>query len=163
MEIFNGYKACIIKQSVIAIGNFDGLHLAHQAILDRLLLLAKKFKTKSAVYTFNPHPVHVLNPGRLLFSIDSREEKIKRISNYGVDFIIDEPFIENFKSISSEKFVQDILISHLDVKGVVVGENYHFGQAKKGNIVFLSKKLNQSNVCLEVVNSIRINGTVCSF
>ena len=133
MKIFDGYKSCAVKVkgSVVALGNFDGFHLAHQELLKRLLLMAKRFNTKSVVYTFNPHPICVLNPERPLLFIENQAQKAKRIFNFGVDFIINEPFIKEFTAISSKKFIRNVLLSSLAVKGVVVGDNYHFGRGPK--------------------------------
>ena len=164
MKIFNGYKDCAskIQNCVLTIGNFDGFHLAHQEIVKRLLLISKKFNAKSIVYTFTPHPMELLNKKYKFKLIENNEQKFKRIINFGIDYIINEPFTKIFSFINFEEFINNILLSSLDIKGIVLGNNYCFGRNRAGNVKYLNFKLKSRNIYFDFINIIKINGLICS-
>ena len=137
MKIFRDFEAAKgIKNPVVTIGSFDGVHVGHKAILKRLNSLAKQYDGESVVITFEPHPRKVLYPETIrknLWFITSYEEKLKLLAESGLDNVIIIEFTKEFSKITNEQFVKDFLHDILKVKAVVAGFDHHFGFNKEGN------------------------------
>lgn len=137
MKVFRSFEdARQIKNPVVTTGSFDGVHLGHKIILDRLRLLAEKCNGESVLITFDPHPRKVLYPdtaGRDLKLINSQEEKLELLEKAGLNNLIIIEFTREFSRITSEQFVRDFLNGILHAKVVVVGFNHHFGFNKEGD------------------------------
>jgi riboflavin kinase/FMN adenylyltransferase len=137
MKIFRSFEeAKSIRNPVVTTGSFDGVHIGHKTILNRLKMLADKHSGESVLITFDPHPRKVLYPetsGRDLQLINSREEKLELLVKAGLDNIIIIEFTREFSKITSEQFVRDFLHGMLNAKVVVVGFNHQFGFNKEGN------------------------------
>jgi riboflavin kinase/FMN adenylyltransferase len=137
MKVFRSFEdARQIKNPVVTTGSFDGVHLGHKKILDRLRLLAEKCNGESVLITFDPHPRKVLYPdtaGRDLKLINSQEEKLELLEKAGLNNLIIIEFTREFSHVTSEQFVREFLISILHAKVVVVGFNHHFGFNKEGD------------------------------
>lgn len=129
-----------IPSPVVTVGSFDGVHIGHRAIIDRLNILAEKCGGQSVLITFHPHPRKVLFPegkGRDLQLISSREEKIIQLEQAGLDHLIILEFTMQFSRITSEDFVRDLLHSRLRAHTVVVGFNHYFGHNREGDFQHL--------------------------
>jgi riboflavin kinase/FMN adenylyltransferase len=137
MKIFTSFEeAKNIRNPVITTGSFDGVHIGHKTILNRLKVLAEKYNGESVLITFDPHPRKVLYPetaGKELRLINSQEEKLKLLEKAGLDNVIIIQFTREFSRITSEEFVRDILHGILNAKVVVAGFNHHFGFNKEGD------------------------------
>ena len=137
MNIFRSFEEAVaIRNPVVTIGSFDGVHIGHKTILNRLRMLAEKNDGESVLVTFDPHPRKVLYPdtaGKDLKLINSGEEKMELLSKAGLNNIIIIEFTREFSKITSEQFVRDILYGMLKAKVVVVGFNHHFGFNKEGD------------------------------
>ncbi len=137
MKIFRGFEeAKNIRNPVVTTGSFDGVHIGHKTILNRLRMLAEKYNGESVLITFDPHPRKVLYPdtaGKDLKLINSQEEKLDLLEKTGLDNVIIVDFTREFSKITSEQFVRDLLHGMLRAKVVVVGFNHHFGFNKEGD------------------------------
>ena len=137
MKIFRSFKeAREIRNPVITTGSFDGVHIGHKTILNRLNILAEKYNGESVLITFDPHPRKVLYPetaGKDLKLINSQEEKLILLEKAGLDNIIIIEFTKEFSRITSEEFVRDILHGVLNARVVVAGFNHHFGFNQEGD------------------------------
>jgi riboflavin kinase/FMN adenylyltransferase len=137
MKIFRGFEEVRgIKNPVVTTGSFDGVHIGHKIILNRLRMLAKKHNGESVLITFDPHPRKVLYPdsaGKDLKLINSNEEKLELLREAGLDNIIIVKFTREFSRITSEEFVRDYLHDILNARVVVAGFNHHFGFNKEGD------------------------------
>ena len=137
MKIFRSFKeAGEIRNPVITTGSFDGVHIGHKTILNRLNILAEKYNGESVLITFDPHPRKVLYPetaGKDLKLINSQEEKLILLEKAGLDNIIIIEFTKEFSKITSEEFVRDILHGVLNARVIVVGFNHHFGFNQEGD------------------------------
>ncbi len=137
MKIFKGFEeAKNIMNPVVTTGSFDGVHIGHKTILNRLRMLADKYNGESVLITFDPHPRKVLYPetaGKDLKLINSQEEKLDLLEKTGLDNVIIVEFTREFSKITSEQFVRDLLHGILHAKVVVVGFNHHFGFNKEGD------------------------------
>jgi riboflavin kinase/FMN adenylyltransferase len=137
MKIFRSFEqARSIRNPVVTTGSFDGVHIGHKTILNRLNAIAKKYDGESVLITFDPHPRKVLYPdssGRDLKLINSLEEKLYLLGKAGLDNVIIIEFTLGFSKITSEEFVRDILHGMLNARVIVAGFNHHFGFNREGN------------------------------
>ena len=137
MKIFRSFEeAKNIRNPVVTTGSFDGVHIGHKTIINRLNTLAGKYDGESVLITFDPHPRKVLYPetaGKDLKLINSQEEKLKLLEKAGLDNIIIINFTLEFSRITSEEFVRDILHGILKARVIVAGFNHHFGFNKEGD------------------------------
>ncbi|MBI1869950.1 MAG: bifunctional riboflavin kinase/FAD synthetase [Chlamydiae bacterium] len=129
-----------IKQPcLVTLGNFDGVHLGHQRIVQELVKRARQSKASSVLVTFNPHPRKVLDPHTPLQMITSLEEKIRLVGKLDVDQMVIIPFDLGFSRISAESFVRDILFPSLKFLELIVGRNFSFGRGRQGNVDLLKR------------------------
>ncbi len=127
------------KNAVITIGNFDGVHKGHQALLAKVREKADEINGTAIAMTFKPHPIRVLKKDGHPQHITMYEQKVELLAESGLDILICIPFTLDFAAISADKFVEDLLIKRIGVKGIVVGHDYSFGKNRAGNVDFLKK------------------------
>lgn len=137
MNIYRSFEeAAGIRNPVVTTGSFDGVHIGHKTILNRLQMLAEKHDGESVLITFDPHPRKVLYPetcGKDLKLINSQEEKLELLEKAGLDNVIIVEFTKDFSRVTSEQFVSQFIHGILKAKVVVVGFNHHFGFNKEGD------------------------------
>lgn len=127
-----------IRNAVVTTGSFDGVHIGHKLIINRLNEIATEIGGESVLITFYPHPRKVLYPDQKdLKLINSQEEKIELLRKAGLDNLIIVPFSIEFSKTSSHQFVTEMLIGDLGAKVVVVGHNHHFGHGRQGDYSYL--------------------------
>ena len=149
-------KIDTIKESVVTIGNFDGIHKGHQVLIEKATEYAKKNNVISTVFTFNNHPVNYFKPNSIK-NIITNNDKIKILKTLGVDYIINIPFDEYMTKISGYDFVKDILIDKLGAKKIIVGHDFTFARNKEGNIDLLKELSKKNGFLLEIVNPVKID------
>jgi len=120
-------------RTVVTIGTFDGVHLGHQAILDRLCQSARAQHAASVVLTFYPHPRSVLAQSQQVGLLTALDEKIKLLRQTGLDYLWVIPFTADFASLSAEAFVQEYLVNALHAQTVIIGYDHRFGQNRSAN------------------------------
>jgi len=125
--------------AVITIGNFDGVHIGHQALFHEVIEKAEAINGTSIAMTFNPHPVRVLKQNGHPPLITVHEQKTELIEKTGIDVLICVPFTVDFASISARSFVRDLLVKRIGMKAIVVGKDYTFGKNREGNLAFLKR------------------------
>ncbi len=149
MHIFRSFK--IPKEfmySTVAIGNFDGIHIGHQAVIKQAIKVAKEKKIKVGILTFEPHPKCFFKNKYDYFRLTPFREKFKILKNMGIDFMVNIRFDEHFVKKSAMEFLEIDLANKLKVDSVVTGFDFVFGNNKKGNVnlinefVATSKKFN---------------------
>jgi riboflavin kinase / FMN adenylyltransferase len=174
MKVFRGFdEVKNIKNPVITTGSFDGVHIGHKTILNRLKMLAEKHYGESVLITFYPHPRKVLYPetaGKNLKFINSQEEKLALLTKAGIDNLIIVEFTKEFSKITSEEFVRDFLAGKLKAKVVVAGFNHHFGFKKEGDYHmlwdlrekynFMAEEIPEQEVQHETVSSTTIRQAI---
>ena len=119
---------------VVTIGNFDGLHVGHQAIFDRVRQLADDHGVEAVALTFKPHPVRYFRPDVPAFRLTTDRQKLELIAQYGLDATVMLDFDEELASLSPEAFVDRVLDKGLHASHVVVGEDFAFGKDRAGSI-----------------------------
>ena len=120
--------------TILTIGTFDGVHLGHQKVLERLTKEAKNNNLKSTVLTFFPHPRTVLNPNKPLKLINSVNERTDLLSKSKIDNLIIHPFDKSFSELDPEKYVLEILVKKLKAKIILIGYDHKFGKNRTADI-----------------------------
>jgi riboflavin kinase / FMN adenylyltransferase len=128
-----------LERAVIAIGNFDGAHLGHRAVIDRTKRLAAELEAPSAVLTFEPHPADFFAGRPVVFRLTPKGVKARALEQFGLDGAIVLTFDANLAALSAEAFVSQVLVERLDVAAVVVGWDFHFGKGRSGSPAFLKE------------------------
>lgn len=125
------------KNAVVTIGNFDGVHIGHQALLHTVVEKAAAIGGTSVALTFDPHPMRVLTDNDHPPLITLSEQKTELIGRAGIDILIMLPFTAEFAAISARAFVEELLVRRIGMKALVVGNDYTFGRHREGNIDIL--------------------------
>ena len=165
MKIFNSLEAITpdFHHTYVTIGNFDGVHIGHQCIFNRIQSEAKQAGAKTAVMTFDPHPKMILHPERRPFYlIATKEEKMALLEKNGIDAAFLIPFSLDFAKTTAQTFVQDILWQHLRVRKVFIGHDYTFGYGKEGNQAFLEKYGQNLGFSVSVIDAVKLSDTIIS-
>ena len=147
MKIYNNFSDFVkVPNAIVTIGTFDGVHLGHQAILKDMVKTAKEIGGETVVITFYPHPRQVLNinAANLRF-ITTQEEKLQLLEKSGVDNVIVVNFTKEFSRVSSEDFIRDYIIEHINPAKLVIGYDHHFGNNRMGDFNLLSEMQNKYN------------------
>jgi len=147
---------------VVTLGNFDGIHLGHQKIFERVRTEASTMGGESVVITFEPHPLKVLSPRSCPPFLTPLRKKILLIEQAGMDVVLCIEFTKAFSEISPFDFVKNILVERVGARKVIVGYNYHFGKNKKGNPQTLKQIGGLFNIQVEIIGPLSIEGTTVS-
>jgi riboflavin kinase / FMN adenylyltransferase len=141
MKIYQGIEEVgEINNAVVTTGSFDGVHVGHKSILNRLKTIADGIHGETVLITFHPHPRKILFPetaGRNLYLINSQQEKIDLLRKTGLDHLLIIRFTPEFAKLSSIDFVRKILVGQLNARKIVVGFNHHFGHNQEGDYEIL--------------------------
>lgn len=163
MKIFNSLDEIKnIEPTVIAVGNFDGIHLGHQAVIKKAINDAEGEGYKSAVFTFANHPRNLLKDAAPVKNILYSEDKNKIIENLGIDYLFNIPFTEDIMKMSPVDFIDKILIDTFKMKEVLCGFNYHFGYKAQGNVQLLVEEGVKKGFGVHVTDAFAIDGQVVS-
>ena len=122
------------QPTVLTIGTFDGVHLGHQKIIERVVATARQEGLLATIFTFFPHPRMVVQHDKSLKLIHTLEEKKQLLQQLGVNLLVVQPFNEAFAQLTAEEFVSTILVQHLNVKKVIIGYDHRFGRNRTANI-----------------------------
>jgi riboflavin kinase/FMN adenylyltransferase len=149
------------ERAVVTIGNFDGVHIGHQALFYEVIERAHAINGTSIAITFEPHPLRVLRRNASLPLITIFEQKIELIERTGIDVLISIPFTTDFAAISAQRFVEELLVRKIGMKTIVVGEDYAFGKGREGNIELLNALAPRLGFDVVVTGMIRtVNGAL---
>ena len=148
--------------SVITLGNFDGIHLGHQELVRMVMKRAQEIRGQSMVVTFRPHPLKVLAPEKCPPLISIYEEKIELFRKLGIDVLVKIPFSLHFAEMSPRDFVRKILCDLLGLKEIFVGYNYRFGRGREGTTQTLRAMGEEFNFRVNEVKQIALKSEVIS-
>jgi riboflavin kinase/FMN adenylyltransferase len=151
-----------IKNPVVTIGNFDGVHKGHQSLFRKVIERASDIDGTSLVITFDPHPIKVMSPSRLKPLITGLEQKQELVTGFGIDILLLIQFTLEFAAISAGQFVKDILVDRLGIKEIVVGYDYVFGHNRKGNIEILKGMGREFGFTVHQVGPVYVGATLVS-
>jgi riboflavin kinase/FMN adenylyltransferase len=150
------------QRLVLALGNFDGLHLAHRKIIEKTISKARESDFKSAVFLLDPHPIKLLCPHLNVLFLSSLEEKAAILESLLVDYLIIENFNAEFSLIPPYKFVKNYLVDRLKIAEIMVGYDYTFGRGGKGSPYNLIQWSKQFNYKVEIMPPVMKNNELIS-
>lgn len=140
MKIYQGIEQFEkLEKAVVTTGTFDGVHIGHRTILNRLIEVAKKMKGESVLLTFYPHPRMVLQEDAELRLLNTIDEKTQLLEKAGIDHLIIHPFTKEFSRTTSLEFVRDLLVNKIGTKKLVIGYDHHFGRNREGSFEHLKE------------------------
>ncbi len=151
-----------IKNPVVTIGNFDGVHMGHRRIIETLLQKSREHSGEPFVITFSNHPRTVIHPGSVCRMITTVEEKQQALSELGVTNIIMLRFTRQIADLTAEQFYNDLLIGKLGTKEIVIGYDHAFGKNREGNIDYLKKLADRTGILITQVGIEAVEGDAVS-
>ena len=131
---FSVYKFTALKKTIITIGTFDGVHVGHKSILDKMKNATLENLYESVVLTFFPHPRMVLQQDSSIKLLNTIDEKATLLEKFGIDNLIIHPFDEAFSNLSAEEFIKEILVNKLNIHKIIIGHDHRFGKNRTANI-----------------------------
>ena len=146
-----------LERPVITIGNFDGVHRGHLALFEKVKERAHALHGRSALMTFEPHPIRLMKPEKPIPLITPIRQKLELIGKAGIEYIFCVPFTREFAAITAKDFVLDILVGKIGVKEVVVGYDYTFGRQRKGNVEFLEEMGDKWGFRVHIIGPIHVD------
>lgn len=152
---FNAQKP---NNIVLALGNFDGVHVGHQKLITEAVRYARKKKLPCYAMTFDPHPQEVVAPGRGLSLLTTLSERIELLRDLGIDGVIVKEFSKKISQLSPEQFIFDFLVKHLKVRKVFVGFDFAFGRKRSGSIAILKKLGEKYGFSVTAVSPVKFHG-----
>ncbi|MSP32294.1 MAG: bifunctional riboflavin kinase/FAD synthetase [Pseudolabrys sp.] len=147
-----------LHDAVVAIGNFDGVHRGHRAVIGAALKRAKVLKRKAAALTFAPHPRLFLRPQDTLFQLSSERDKLRLLAAAGLDGAIVMTFDATLAATSAEDFIARILVGRLGIGGAAIGFDFHFGQNRKGSPAYLAEQGKRLGFAVDIVAPLEDEG-----
>ncbi len=162
MKIFklNTESSFFEKNLCLAIGNFDGFHKGHQAILKLLKNLSNKKNLSSAIMSFDPHPRTFFDNTEENFNIYIKNDKLNFLKDFGIKIYIDFIFNKKLVEFSSEEFIEKILINKLKIKDLVVGSDFKFGKDRTGNVEVLQKLSKKYSYNIHLVETVMLKNNI---
>ena len=124
----------LLSNSVVTIGTFDGVHIGHKKIINRLVNIAKQEGLQAVVLTFFPHPRMVVQSDTKIKMLNTIDEKNKLLEQQGIDHLVIKKFTKDFSRLSAQEYVRKVLVETLHVKHIIIGYDHHFGRNRTANI-----------------------------
>ncbi|ABO50471.1 FMN adenylyltransferase / riboflavin kinase [Desulforamulus reducens MI-1] len=164
MRVYKSLKGLkdIYPNIIVALGNFDGIHLGHQRLIGEAVAVARRTNGTAAVLTFEPHPLMVLKPEMAPAMLLDQESKQRIMAELGVDILILLPFTQELAHLSPEEFLKEILVKEMNVRGIVVGYNYSFGYKGSGTSEDLRSYALEYGYSLSVIPPVKVGEQVVS-
>lgn len=158
MNVFHSVQAFkSTKKTIVTLGTFDGMHIGHQAILSKLKLQKKIYGYQTLVLTFFPHPRMVLKTDHQISLLNTIDERIKQIENFGIDHLVVQEFTQEFANLSAEEFVKKILIDQFNIGKIIIGYDHRFGKNRSADIHDLIKFGNKYHFDVEQISAEELN------
>lgn len=158
MLVYRGFAQTAPSATVLTIGNFDGVHLGHRALLARLTAAAAKAGLPAAVLTFEPHPREFFAPHSPPSRLSTLREKLELIADDGVDLAYVCHFNARFAAFAPEEFIERVLVGALRVRHLIVGDDFRFGARRAGNFALLREAGAHLGFQVEAMESVTLNG-----
>lgn len=161
MEYFAGSGSLDrpLRKPIVTVGNFDGLHVGHRAIMDTVVAEARASRGTAVVYTFDPHPIRVLRPDQAPRLLTTCEQKIELLEQVGIDVVIVEKFDAAFAATSAERFIREILFERIRPIAVYVGYDFHFGRDREGSMRLLTELGPRLGFSVTIIPEVTMEGS----
>ncbi len=158
MQVFRGTRGAFGVPVALTIGNFDGVHLGHQAMLARMREAAQKLALPAAVLTFEPHPREFFAPDAAPARLTTLREKIECLAHHGVDRAHVVRFNREFAAMSPDNFVAQLLVKNLNARWLLVGDDFRYGAQRSGDYAQLAQAAERFGFRLEAMDSVSVAG-----
>lgn len=163
MHIQRGFETPeLYRNGWVTIGNFDGVHRGHQAMLATLVTRAREMQTRAVVMTFDPHPIALLRPQQTPPALSLLDHKLELFEQSGVDTVIVYPTNHELLKLTPDEFFQSIVLDRLNAAGMVEGPNFFFGRGRAGNVETLRSLCQVAGRRLEVVSALAVRDRMVS-
>lgn len=158
MQLHRTFTAKTASARVLAIGNFDGLHLGHRALLERLTAAARQHGLPPAVMTFEPHPRELFSPEQAPARLTSLREKLALLDSCGIEEIFLLHFSRKLAGLTAPEFIERVLVQGLAVRHLIIGDDFRFGKGRAGDFAMLQTVGRQQGFGVEAMETIEIGG-----
>lgn len=158
MQLHRSFPAQASSSRVLAIGNFDGLHLGHRALLERLTAAGRQHGLPPAVMTFEPHPRELFTPEQAPARLTSLREKLALLESCGIEEVYLLHFSRKLAGLTAEEFIERVLVRGLAVRHLIIGDDFRFGKGRAGDFAMLQSAGQQHGFGVEAMHTIEING-----
>lgn len=158
MRVFRGYSRPVPAPVVLAIGNFDGVHLGHGALVGRLADYAREHRLVPMVLTFEPHPREFFAPGSAPARLSTLREKLELLAECGASQAMVCPFNARFAALSAEEFVAQVLVQGCQVRHLIIGDDFRFGCGRSGDYAYLLQAGARYGFSVEAMGSVTLDG-----
>lgn len=158
MQLHRTIPVQAIGARVLAIGNFDGVHLGHRALLERLVATARQHGLPPAVMTFEPHPRELFSPEQAPARLTSLREKLSLLEGCGVEEVYLLHFSRKLAGLTAESFIESVLVRGLGVRHLIIGDDFRFGKGRAGDFGMLQAAGQQHGFGVEAMHTIEIDG-----
>jgi riboflavin kinase/FMN adenylyltransferase len=163
MQVVYGHRnAPAWDGAAIAIGNFDGVHAGHRALIDRARELAAAHAARTVALTFDPHPSALLAPAQAPRMLTSIKRRLELLAEAGVDAVVVEPFTRELAAVAPEAFIDDIVVAALRARAIIVGYNFRYGQARAGTIDSLRAHGDAAGIDIAIVPPVTVDGEIAA-
>lgn len=158
MLVFRSIPHQASHSTALTIGNFDGVHLGHQALLVRLRQIADNLGLPAAVLTFEPHPREYFSPDSAPARLTSLREKLVLLQRCGVDQVYVCRFNARFAAQSALEFIDQVLVRGLSARHLIIGDDFHFGKGRRGDFAMLAAQAPTHGFTLEAMKTVEVRG-----
>jgi len=165
VNVFNSVQAFnSTKKTIVTLGTFDGMHIGHQAILNKLKLQKKIYGYQTLVLTFFPHPRMVLKTDHQISLLNTIDERVKLIDHFGIDHLVVQEFTQDFANLSAEEFVKTVLVDQFNIGKIIIGYDHRFGKNRSADIhdlIEFGKKyhFDVEQISAEELNDVSVSST----
>ena len=158
MRVHRGYSFPVSGSTVLAIGNFDGVHRGHAALVERLVRIAAVLGLPPTVLTFEPHPREFFAPASAPARLTTLREKLELLAEAGAEQAMVCHFNAGFASLSADEFVERVLVRGLQVRHLIIGDDFRFGRGRVGDFAFLQAAGARHGFAVEAMDSVLVGG-----
>ena len=158
MRVFRGHSRPVPAPVVLAIGNFDGVHLGHAALLERLAGAAQRLQLAPTILTFEPHPREFFAPASAPARLTTLREKLELLGEAGVAQAMVCPFNADFAALTAEAFIEQVLCRGLQVRHLIIGDDFRFGHGRQGDFALLQAAGRRFGFGVEAMQSVVVDG-----
>lgn len=158
MLVFRGVPALATQSTVLTIGNFDGVHHGHRALLARLTDTARRIALPATVMTFEPHPRELFAPDQAPARLSSLREKFELLAACGVDRVHVLRFTRRLAALTADEFVERILVRGLSVRHLLIGDDFRFGKGRGGDFTLLQRAGGEHRFAVEAMHTVDLDG-----
>ena len=158
MRVFRGYSRPVSAPVVLAIGNFDGVHLGHAALMQQLAVASARLQLTPTILTFEPHPREFFAPASAPARLTTLREKLELLADCGAQQAMVCPFNKAFSALSADQFIEQVLVGSLRVKHLIIGDDFRFGRGREGDFSLLQAAGQKFGFTVEAMQSVTVAG-----